>query len=108
MSPTGRECQADILRLSRAAGEAAQQGRWDEVIRCYDERGVLLASTPLATLPTDELLRMDNELSDRIRTAQAVLEDLLAGAQMTKRQVQGLRQRLGVLPSGPETVSLEA
>ncbi len=100
--------QAEIVRLTKAAGEAAQQGRWDEVIQCYSERGLLLASTPASTLPTDELLRMDDELRDRIHTAQILLRNLLAEAQTTKRQVQGLRQRLAVQPSQPEAVSIEA
>lgn len=100
--------QTEIVRLTKAAGEAAQQGRWDEVIQCYHERGLLLASTSDSTLPTDELLSMDDELRDRIHTAQALLEHLLIEAQMTKRQVRGLRQRLAAQPSGPETVSIEA
>lgn len=99
---------ADIVRLTKAAGEAAQQGRWDEVIRYYGERGALLDATSGVTLPVDELLRMDNELRDRIHTAQAVLDDLLAEAQTTKRQVQGLRQRLAPPPSRPEAMSIEA
>ncbi len=100
--------QAEIVRLTKAAGEAAQQGRWDEVIQCYSERGLLLASLSDSTLPTDELLCMDDKLRDRIHTAQALLEHLLVEAQMTKRQVQGLRQRLAAQPSGPEAVSIEA
>jgi hypothetical protein len=51
---------------------------------------------------------MDDELRDRIHTAQTLLEHLLAEAQTTKRQVQGLRRRLAVQPSQPETVSIEA
>ncbi len=100
--------QAEIVRLTQAAREAAQQGQWDQVIQCYSERGILLASTSGTTLPLGELLRMDDELRDRIHTAQAVLEDLLAEAQVTKRQVQGLRQRFAAQPSQPETVSVEA
>ena len=100
--------QDDIIRLTKAASEAAQQGRWDEVIQLYSERGTLLASTPSLRLPTDELLQLDDELRDRIHTVQAVLEVLLAEAQMTKRQVQEWRQRLGVPLSRPEAVSIEA
>jgi hypothetical protein len=100
--------QADIMRLTKAAGEAAQQGRWDEVIQCYNERGILLASTPASILPTDQILKMDDELRDRIHTAQALLEVLLAEAQTTKRQVQEWRQRLGIPLSRPEAVSIEA
>ena len=100
--------QAEIVRLTKAAGEAAQQGRWDQVIQCYSERGLLLAAISDSGLPIDELLRMDEELRDRIHTAQALIEHLLVEAQMTKRQVQGLRQRLAPQPSGPETVSIDA
>ncbi|MBL8039167.1 MAG: hypothetical protein JNN16_16825 [Nitrospira sp.] len=99
---------ADIVRLTKAAQAAAEQGRWGEVIQCYSERGLLLASTPASTLPIEELLKMDGELRDRIQTAQAVLEDLLVEAQVTKRRVQVLGQRLGIPPSPPEAVSIEA
>jgi hypothetical protein len=108
MSMTVRASQADIVRLTKVASEAAQQGRWDRVIQCYSERGLLLASSTESTLPTDELLKMDDELRDRIHTVQAVLDALLAETQMTKRQVHALRQRLGVSPSQPETMSIEA
>ncbi|HMS85432.1 MAG TPA: hypothetical protein PKD12_17455 [Nitrospira sp.] len=100
--------QAEIVRLTKAAGEAAQQGRWDQVLQSYSERGLLLASTSDSVLPTDELLRMDDELRDRIHIAQTLLEHLLAEAQTTKRQVQELRRRLAVQPSQPEAVSIEA
>ena len=76
--------QAEIVRLTKAAGEAAQQGRWDQVIQCYSERGLLLAAISDSGLPIDELLRMDEELRDRIHTAQTLLEHLLAEAQTTK------------------------
>lgn len=108
MSTPVSERQAEIVRLTKAAAEAAQQGRWDQAIQCYNERGLLLASTFDSVLPTDELLRMDDELRDRIRIAQTLLEHLLAEAQTTKRQVQGLRRRLAVQPSQPEAVSIEA
>lgn len=108
MNTTMSERQADIVRLTKAAGAAAQQGRWDDVIQCYSERGILLTSTPFAILPTGELLKMDDELRERIHTVQAVLEVLLAKAQVTKGQMEGLRRRLGVLPSRPESVSIEA
>lgn len=99
--------QAEIVQLTKAASEAAQQGRWDQVIQCYSERGLLLASIPDSALPTDELLRMDDELRDRIHTAQTLLEHLVAEVQMTKRKVQKLRQHLAVQSSRPEALSIE-
>ncbi|MBS0151735.1 MAG: hypothetical protein JSR31_12405 [Nitrospira sp.] len=102
------ENQAEIVRLTKTAGVAAQQGRWDQVIQSYSERGVLLASTSDSVLPTDELLRMDDELRDRIHTAQTLLDNLLAEAQTTKRQVQELRRRFAAQSSQPEVVSIEA
>lgn len=108
MSTPVSENQAEIVRLTKTAGVAAQQGRWDQVIQSYSERGVLLASTSDSVLPTDELLRMDDELRDRIHTAQTLLDNLLAEAQTTKRQVQELRRRFAAQSSQPEVVSIEA
>lgn len=104
--PTGKERQADIIRLTKAAVEAAQAGRWDIVIQCYRDRGVLLESVQAPIPETGDILKLDEQVRDRVTTAQAVLASLLGQTTATKLRLQGFRQRFVGLPSAPESVSV--
>jgi enoyl-CoA hydratase/carnithine racemase len=106
---TGEERQAEIMRLTKAAVEAAQVGQWDLVMKCYQDRGVLLEAAAAPVSEANDLLKLDEEIRDRLNTAQAVLTALLGEAAATRQRLQGLRRRLGVRSSSaPETVSMEA
>lgn len=106
--PTGDERQADIVRLTKAAVEAAQAGRWDIVIQCYQDRGALLETVQAPVPKADELLKLDEQIRDRVHTVQAVLVSLLGESTAIRQRLQGLQQRLGVQPSAPVTVSMKA
>jgi len=108
MNSTGDNHQAEVVRLTQTAVEAARLGQWDVVIECYRERGVLLelAGTPVSE--TQEVLKLDRYVCDQVQTTQAVLTSLLGQATVTRHRLQGLRQRLGVPDSAPETMSVEA
>jgi hypothetical protein len=108
MSATVNEGRADIVRLTKAAVQAAQLGEWDEVIQRYSERGILLASSEVSLAETDELRKMDEQVRDHANTLQALLVELLHEAHVTKQRLQGLRQGLGLSNSTPESVSREA
>lgn len=106
--PTGDEYQSDVFRLTKAAVEAAEQGRWDVVIQCYAERGAMLETAQEPVCGAEALLELDEQLHDRVHAAQALLVSLLGETTATRQRLQGLRQRLGVLSSAPQTVSMEA
>lgn len=108
MNPTGEKSQVDILRITKAAVEAAEIGRWDAVARYYRERGALLSTIQTPIREASDLLVLDEQIRDRVRTVQAVLVSLLGEATATRQRLQGLHQRLGVRPSAPVTVSKEA
>jgi len=109
MTSRGDERQADIVRLTQTAVQAAQRGQWDVVIQCYSERGALLETLQgTAVRDANELLKLDEQIRDRVHAVQAVLGSLLDEAATTKQRLQSVRQRLGVLASAPETLSLEA
>lgn len=99
---------SDIVRLTEAAVEAAEQGRWDAVIQCYRDRGALLETMPAPIREADDLLKLDETIRERANTVQAVLTSLLGDVVTTRQRLQGLRHRLGTLSPTPETVSLEA
>ena len=108
MNSTGGNSQADIVRLTKTAVEAAEHGQWDAVARCYAERGALLAAMQTPPQGASDLLKLDEQIRDRVRTAQAVLVSLLGEAAATRQRLHGLQQRLGGQPSTPVTVSMKA
>ena len=108
MNSTAVNGQADVVQLTKAAAEAAELGRWDAVDQYYRERGALLMAIPTPVPEASDLLRLDDQIRDRVRTVQAVLASLLGEATATRQRLQGLQQRLGVQPSAPVTVSMKA
>lgn len=100
--------QEEIVRLTKAAAEAAERGKWDVVIQCCHDRGVLLQTARAPVRGSDDLLKLDGRIRDRVTTAQAALASLLDEAAETRRRLQGLRRRLGELPQTPASVSVEA
>jgi hypothetical protein len=59
-------------------------------------------------LEAGDLLKLDEQIHDRVRTVRAVLVSLLGEAAATKQRLHGLHQRLGGQPSTPVTVSMKA
>ncbi len=108
MNCAGENCRADIVRLTKAAAEAAELGRWDAVAQCYRERGVLLAAIQTPVQEANDLLKLDEQIRDRVRVMQAVFVSLLGEATATKHRLQGLHQRLGEQLSTLMTVSMKA
>lgn len=108
MNSTGVNGQEDILRLTETAAEAAALGQWDAVAQCYDERGALLATMQTPVQKASHLLKLDEQIRDRVRTVHAVLATLLGEAATTRQRLQGLHQRLGGQPSTVVTVSMKA
>ncbi|MGB4069982.1 MAG: hypothetical protein WBK08_18295 [Nitrospira sp.] len=108
MNRTGMNGQEDILRLTQTAAEAAALGQWDAVAQCYGERGTLLASMQTPVQEAGNLLKLDEQVRDHVRTVQVVLATLLGEATATRQRLQGLHQRLGGQPSSVVTVSIKA
>ena len=97
----------DILQLTKTAAEAAERGQWDVVLECYGERGALLAAMQTPVREASDLLKLDEQIRDRVRTVQAVLVSLLGEAIATRQRLHGLQQRLGGQPSSAGTVSMK-
>jgi hypothetical protein len=100
--------QADIVRLTKSAMAAAESGQWDDVVQYYCERGELLEAMQAPIREAEALLKLDAQIRDRAMTAQALLTSLLGEATATRQRLQGFQQRLGVLSSVPESLSVEA
>lgn len=98
---------AALAQVTKAAAEAAETGQWDAVAQYYSERAALLAVIQAPIREASNLLKVDEQIRDRVRTAQAVLVSLLDEATATRQRLQGLHQRLEVPPSAPATVSMK-
>lgn len=99
--------QGEIVRLTRTAVEAARSGRWDIVIQCYRDRGVLLETATEVIDQGEDLLVLDRQVRDHAQTAQVLLASLLDEAASTRRRLQGVRRRLRVPASVSEAISVE-
>ena len=108
MSALEVDHEAEIVRLTKAAVEAACSGRWDVVTQCYRDRGILLESSGGTIDRGEDLMVLDHQVRNHVRTAQALVASLLEETAATRRRVQGLRQRLGVSALAPEAMSVEA
>jgi hypothetical protein len=108
MNGIGEHDQADIARLTTAAAKAAEFGQWDVVAQCYRERGELLAAMRTPMREANELLRLDEQIRDRVRIVQALVRSLLDEATATRQRLHGLQLRLGAQSSAPGTVSMKA
>jgi len=107
MNFTGKNSRDDIVRLTKAAAEAAELGRWDAVAQCYRERGAILTAVETPIREASDLLELDEQIRDRVRAVQAVLVSLLAEATATKQRLQDIHQRLEMQHSTPVTVSMK-
>ena len=107
MNSTGGNSRVDIVRLTKAAAEAAELGRWDAVAQCYRERGAILMAVETPIREASDLLDLDEQIRDRVRAVQAVLVSLLAEATTAKQRLQDLHQRLGIQHSTPAAVSMK-
>lgn len=108
MNTTGADHESVIAQLTKTAGEAARSGQWDIVIQCYRDRGILLETTRGTIDQGEDLLKVDCQVRDHVRTILALLASLLGETAATKRRLQGLRQRLGVPTLASEAMSIEA
>ncbi len=69
---------------------------------------MVLAAMQTPLRGASDLLKLDEQIRDRVRTVQAVLVSLLGEATATKQRLHGLHQRLGGQPSTSVTVSMKA
>jgi hypothetical protein len=86
---------AQVEELTRAARDAAEAGRWDEVAAHYARRGEQCAERPLSRQDGAPLLEIDREVQGRIRVAQIALMAMIQESGMALQRLNGWSQRLG-------------
>lgn len=96
------------MQLTESAREAAEQGRWDLVRDCYHEREQALGDGPVPPAEAEQLVRIDRQIQDRARLAQAALASQLRDAAAIRQRLKGLRQGQGAPSSESGMILLEA
>jgi hypothetical protein len=106
----GRSFSADspLERLTAAAEQAAGEGRWDVVDRCYREREPQLRGLSLSPQEAERLRARDRRIEERASLAQAALASLMRDAAAIRQRLKGLRQGQGAQSSESGMILLEA
>ncbi|MDC8447843.1 MAG: hypothetical protein LV473_05765 [Nitrospira sp.] len=104
----GAAIATELFRLTLAAKDAADQGRWDLVEAYYAQRGEQLEWVVLSTSELGRLVRLDGEIVQRIRFAQSALSSAIQETTRTYRRLEGLRRGIGALPLDSGTILLKA
>ncbi len=104
----GATIAAELFRLTLAAKEAADQGRWDLVEAYYAQRGEQLEWVALSTSELGRIVRLDGAIVQRIRFAQSALSSAIQETAKTCRRLEGLRRGIGALSLDSGTIFLKA
>ena len=104
----GSTIARELFRLTLAAKDAADQGRWDLVEAYYAQRGEQLEWVVLSTSELGRLVRLDGEIVQRIRFAQSALSSAIQETARTCRRLEGLRQGIGARSLDSGTILLKA
>ena len=104
LQPNGAQA---IELLTQEAFEASQEGDWDRVATCYESRGITLQTCVLdQALAQRSCSGRTSPCSGAV--AQAALSSLLADAAQVTHQLRRLRESVGHVSSGQETMHREA
>ena len=104
----GSTIARELFRLTLAAKDAADRGRWDLVEAYYAQRGKQLEWVVLSTSELGRLVRLDGEIVQRIRFAQSALSSAIQVTARTCRRLEGLHQGIGALSLDSGTIFLKA
>lgn len=99
MDERSSSAETQLERLTAAAEQAAEEGRWDVVDRCYREREPQFQGLSLSPQEAERLRARDQRIQERARLAQAALASLMRDAAAIHQRLKGLRQGQGATSS---------
>jgi hypothetical protein len=105
LQPNGAQA---IELLTQEAFEASQEGDWDRVATCYESRGITLQTCVIDQALAHRVMTQDEQVRAAVLVAQAALSSLLADAAQVTHQLRRLRESVGHVSSGQETMHREA
>lgn len=85
-----------LRALTTQAGQAAEQGQWDQVDECYRLRGEYLRGHPIREALATDLTVFDREVEARIVNARSAVQSQLIQTAKIRQNLQGLRSWQGL------------
>lgn len=105
----GSESEKEQLEgVTLAAARAAEQGQWDRVEECYQEREAALRRVVLSQDQIERLLTIDRRIQAQAFIARAAVAEQLRRSFATRLTLKGLRAGIGEPESGSGTVRIKA
>lgn len=87
-----------------AAARAAEQGQWDRVEACYQEREAAMSRVVLSQEQIERLLAVDRRIQAQALVAKTALAEQLRQSFATRLRLKGLRS--GISESGGDAGTL--
>lgn len=82
----------DVVALTEAAARAAEEGAWNVVEACYHKRRTVLDVSPLSPEAAARMLKIDEEVAERLRVSQAGILALLRDTAQVRHRLRDLHQ----------------
>ena len=79
--------------LTQKAMEAAAEGKWGQVVQCYDQRMSAGLQEKISPNVAKKLMPKDQWLMTRIREVQALTQQHLEEAQYHRRRLSGFKRQ---------------
>jgi hypothetical protein len=96
--------EQNLRTLTMQAGQAAEQGRWDQVEECYRLRGEHLFDYPMLPALAMDLAIFDREVAVRVSSARSAVQSQLIETAKIRQNLQGVRSWQGLSEMGPTLI----
>ena len=100
--------KAELERVTAAAARAAEQGQWDRVEECYQEREAAMSRVALSREQIERLLAIDRQIQAQALVAKTVLAEQLRQSFDTRLRLKKLRAGIGASWGDAGTLRMKA
>lgn len=91
--------RAELEQWTADAAQAAEQGQWDRVEECYQEREAAMSWIVLSQEQIERLQAVDRRIQAQALVAKTAIAEQLRQSFATRMRLKGLRSGIGV-PGG--------
>jgi hypothetical protein len=91
-----------------AAARAAEQGQWDRVEECYQEREAAMSRVVLSQEQIKFLLALDRRIQEQTLVAKTAIAEQLRQSFATRMRLKGLRSSIGEMGGNSGTLRIKA
>ena len=99
-SPAKSKGDQFVEQLTQEALDAAQKGRWDQVIACYARRTQHGSLKEVSPETAKKLLACDQWMVERVNGVHGALRQQILDVQDQRRKLVGVKRQYGIQESG--------